>query len=240
MPVVRLDLAYDGTNFHGYAKQPSLRTVQGELEAVLEQIVGSVKTSVAGRTDSGVHARHQVVSFESDSDPAKLQRSINRMLGPEVVVTSASTAPAEFNARWSAIGRRYRYSILNRDWPDPFQARTSWHYRHPLDADSMTRSLQPLLGEKDFAGFCRKNVDKSTVRTLKDAVWRRDGELVALDIRADSFCQHMVRSIVALSVEIGRGRLPETAMKDLLESGDRNTSKGAAPARGLTLWEVEY
>lgn len=241
MPVVRLDLAYDGTDFHGYARQPGIRTVQDELETALHQIVGPVKTSVAGRTDAGVHARHQVVSFDCEADPAQLQRSLNRMLGPEIVITAAGTAPDSFDARYSASSREYRYRILNQSWPDPFQARTSWHYRHPLDTGRMTTALRPLLGETDFAAYCRKARGKSTVRNLMRAVWRRDGDAIVLfEVIADSFCHQLVRSLVAMSVEVGRGRLSENAVVEILQTGDRNLTKGAAPAHGLTLWEVSY
>ena len=137
MTTYRIDFAYDGSRFHGYARQPEVRTVQGELEAALFKLTGTVETAVAGRTDKGVHARAQVVSFETDEalDTVRIFRSLNRQLAPEIAVTRVGVAPAGFNARFSATGRAYTYLVLNREAPDPFLASTSWHYTSPLDLD---------------------------------------------------------------------------------------------------------
>lgn len=239
----RLDFAYDGTSFHGYARQPRVRTVQGELEDALFKLTGEVETSVAGRTDKGVHATGQVVSFTvaDELDTARVVRSLNRQLAPEIAIASVSVAPPGFSARFSAVGRAYTYLVLNRETPDPFLSRTSWHYETPLDVEPMNRGVAHLVGEHDFAAFCRKSGDRSTVRRLDTAAWTdRGAGLLAFDISASSFCHQMVRSVVALSVEIGRGRVEPDRVPGILESQDRGNAKGAAPAHGLTLVRVDY
>jgi len=241
--IYRIDLAYDGTGFHGYARQPQVRTVQGELEDALFKLTGEVETAVAGRTDKGVHATAQVVSFscDEDLDTVRVKRSLNRQLAPEIAISEVAVAPSGFSARFSAIGRAYTYLVLNRDTPDPFLCRTSWHYETPLDLEPMNRGVAYLLGEHDFAAFCRRSGDRSTVRRLDTARWADRGEgLLAFDISASSFCHQMVRSVVALSVEIGRDRVDADRVPAILSSQDRALSKGAAPAHGLTLVRVDY
>ena len=241
MPTYRLDLAYDGSGFHGYARQPAVRTVQGVLEEALFVHTGELDTHVAGRTDKGVHAEGQVVSFstEAELETEYLLRSLNRQLGPAVAALRLRVAPEDFHARFSATARRYRYRILNRETPDPFLASTSWHYEKQLDVTAMNAGIQVLVGEHDFAAFCRKS-NRPTTRQVRAATWSRHGDLVELDITARSFCHQMVRSIVAASVDIGRGLLPTDAIGTLLASRDRTLGRGAAPARGLTVVEVEY
>ena len=242
MPVYRIDLAYRGTAFHGYAKQPNVVTVQGLLEAALERVIGPVETTVAGRTDKGVHASGQVVSFETDSpvDDLRLSRSLNKQLSPDIAVLALGPAPAGFSARFSAVGRAYEYRILNREAPDPFLADTSWHYPGELDAARMAAAMVPLIGEHDFASFCRAVEGRSTVRDLRTAQWDRDGDLLAFRVEASSFCHQMVRSLVALSVDVGRGRIEPEAVGGILEAEDRNAAVGAAPPHGLTLMRVDY
>ena len=173
MSTYRLDLSYDGSGFHGYARQPRLRTVQGDLEEALERIIGPVDTVVAGRTDAGVHARHQVVSFVT-SEPIRyerLTRSLTKLLSPQIVVYEAGEVPDDFSARFSARRRTYRYTVLNSPFPDPLQRGYSWHVRHPLDHSAMNEALQYLVGEHDFASFCRHREGASTVRTVQSAEW---------------------------------------------------------------------
>lgn len=239
----RLDFAYDGTDFSGYAAQPGLRTVQGSLEEALRTILGAVRTHVAGRTDAGVHARHQVVNVETDREvePGILQRSLNSMLGPEVVVDRLQIAAPGFHARRDATGRTYRYQILTARWPDPFRDRHTWHRHEALDVDRMNAGAAFLVGEHDFASFCRKNPGKSTRRHVRSAYWTPiDEDLLVFEISADSFCHQMVRSIVALSVEIGRGNSGPGDLPAIQKREDRNAARGAAPARGLFLWRVNY
>lgn len=243
MAIYRIDLAYDGTGFHGYARQPGVRTVQGELEGALGHHAGRIETFVAGRTDKGVHATGQVVSFELDAtlDLDRVRRSLNRQLAPEIAVLSLAVAPAGFHARFSAVGRAYRYLVLARETPDPFLATTAWHYGRPLDERAMNEAAAFFVGEHDFASFCRRAGDRSTMRLVRRSVWsRRDGDVLAFDVAASSFCHQMVRSMVALCVEVGRGRVDPAATGGILAARDRHAAKGAAPPHGLTLVSVEY
>ena len=243
MTTYRIDFAYDGTDFHGYARQPEVRTVQGELEEALFKHTGEVETSVAGRTDKGVHATAQVVSFSprEQIDTGQVVRSLNRQLAPEIAIASVSVVPDGFSARFSAKGRAYTYLVLNRLTPDPFLARTSWHYETPLDLEQMNLGMTQLLGEHDFAAFCRKAQNRSTVRRLDHVEWVDRGEgLLEFNVAASSFCHQMVRSVVALSVEVGRGRVTVDQVAGILASADRHQAKGAAPAHGLTLVRVDY
>ncbi len=243
MTIYRIDFAYDGSRFHGYARQPEVRTVQGELEEALFKLTGEVETVVAGRTDRGVHAMAQVVSFESEKEleTDSIVRSLNSQLAPEIAVSSVAVAPDGFSARFSATGRAYTYLLLNRPIPNPFLATTSWHYETPVDLDLMNRGMSHLVGEHDFAAFCRKSGDRSTERRLDFAQWSQRGDgLLAFGVAASSFCHQMVRSLVALSVEIGRGRVDAATVPEILASRDRRQAKGAAPAHGLTLVGVRY
>ena len=239
----RLDFSYDGSDFSGYAMQPGRRTIQGDLQEALVHVLGEVKTHVAGRTDAGVHAHHQVVNVESLREvPAEtLHRSLNRMLGPEMAFESVAVVDPEFHARHHARRRTYRYFILNRRWPDPFRARTSWHYRYRLDVARLNAVAAHLVGEHEFASFCRKQAGKSTRRVVRAATWREGpDDILQFEITADSFCHQMVRSIVAQSVEIGRGNGEPADVPAILRQEDRNAARGAAPARGLFLWRVDY
>ncbi|NNF11180.1 MAG: tRNA pseudouridine(38-40) synthase TruA [Acidimicrobiia bacterium] len=239
----RLDFSYDGTGFSGYAVQPGLRTIQGELQRALQLVLGDFTTHVAGRTDAGVHARHQVVNVGADREvpPETLLRALNRLLGPEMAFESVTIADPGFHARHHATGRTYRYFILNRRWHDPFRDRTTWHYRYPLDVDRLNSTAAHLIGEHEYASLCRKREGKSTRRTVRTAHWEgAPDDIVRFEIAADSFCHQMVRSIVALSAEIGRGNGDPDDIPAILERQDRNAARGAAPARGLFLWKVEY
>lgn len=241
MPVVRLDLAYDGTDFHGYARQPDVRTVQGELEAALGRRLGPVQTVVAGRTDAGVHAAHQVVSFEVDPlpDVDRLVASLRKMLPPDIVITSGAAAPDGFSARFSARSRTYRYVVETGPVADPFWRRFRWHVPYPLDVPIMDAAARGLVGEHDFGSFCRRAPGRSTVRTVFAAAWEPAEHGVEFEVTAKAFCHQMVRSIVAACVDVGRGRLPAVYVAELLEARDRSMGRGAAPPHGLTLWRVD-
>jgi tRNA pseudouridine38-40 synthase len=244
--VVRLLLAYDGTGFRGWAAQrdPSLRTVEGELSAALERIGNEpVKLSVAGRTDAGVHARGQVTSFATTTDlaPERIRDSVNALLGPELVVRRSSDAPEGFDARFSATAREYRYVIATGDVADPFTARYVWHRPSPLHVPSMRRAAVTLLGEHDFASFCRNpGRGRSTVRDLHRVAVRRDEELVAITFRANAFLHQMVRSVVGTLVMVGTGRLEPDAVEAILAARDRSAAPQIAPPNGLTLERVFY
>lgn len=239
----RLDLAYDGSSFHGFARQPSLRTVQGDLEDALNRILEPVRTECAGRTDAGVHARHQVVTFETDQevDGKRLAKSLSQLLAPEIVVYRCEAVPEEFSARFSALRRRYKYRVLNRPFPDPLRRFSSWHVPDPLDVDAMNAACDLLIGTHDFASFCRPAEGRTTVREVLSAGWASQADdLVVFDVSATAFCHQMVRSLVAFTVDVGRGRLDPTTTADVLAARDRNAARGAAPPCGLVLWEVCY
>ncbi|MDQ3781836.1 MAG: tRNA pseudouridine(38-40) synthase TruA [Actinomycetota bacterium] len=243
MTTYRIDLAYDGTGFYGYARQDTVRTVQGELEAALLPFTGPVATYVAGRTDRGVHAAGQVVSLTTDVevDTARVVRSLNRRLGPEISVATMVAVPDGFHARFSAVGRAYRYLVIDGDTPDPFLARFAWHLGHRLDVGAMDRAAAVLIGEHDFASFCRQAGERSTVRLVRTARWERyRPDLVAFTVEASSFCHQMVRSVVATCARIGRGAMPVESMADVLAGGDRALTPGPAPPHGLTLLRVDY
>jgi tRNA pseudouridine38-40 synthase len=244
MPTCRLDLSYDGSGFRGYAANAGVRTVQGCLEEALALVLRHpVQTTVAGRTDAGVHARGQVVSFTVPEalDPARLQRSLNRLLAPEVVARAAAEAPEGFDARRSAVSRTYRYLIDDGPVPDPARRWTTWHFDTPLDEAAMARAAGAFLGEQDFASLCRAVEGASTVRRVVAAAWWREPDgLLVFEVKASAFCHQMVRSMVALCVEAGRGRLDPAAVPGILEARDRHAARGVVPPHGLTLWEVGY
>lgn len=199
MPRYRLDLAYDGSGFRGLARQPDQRTVQGELDAALERLIGAVTADVGGRTDAGVHARHQVATFQTDQpiDCAKVVRSLTKLVGPEVVVYRCAPVADEFSARFSASHRVYRYRVLNRPFPDPLRRSLAWHVRDPLDITAMNDASGHLVGEHDFATFCRKAEGRTTVRCIDAAAWSaRPDDVVRFEIKGSAFCHQMVRSIV--------------------------------------------
>jgi tRNA pseudouridine38-40 synthase len=249
-PLVRVKLvvAYHGAGFHGVAPQASgVRTVCGELRLALERLLGAPPggLTVAGRTDAGVHAWGQVMTFDAPAEKAlvvdELTWRLTRMLGPEVVVREAALVADEFCARRSALSRSYRYTILNRPVPDPFLAGTAWWVADPLDVRGMQAACDPLIGEHDFSSFCRKVEGQSLVRNLRSAevVSLADG-LLRFDVTAGSFCQQMVRSLAGTLVEVGRGRLHAGDISGILRARDRAAAGPVAPAHGLCLWAVEY
>ena len=243
---IRLTLAYDGTGFRGWARQrdPSIRTIEDVLSARLERILQApVKLSVAGRTDAGVHARGQVASFLTESlvPPERLQRALNASLAPEVVVIHAGDAPEGFDARFSARAREYVYRIHEAALPDPFIARFVWSRPGHLRQRPMREAARLLVGEHDFASFCRHpGADRSTVRDLRRLTVDRRGDLLSIRAEANAFLHHMVRSLVGTLVAVGEGTIEAGAIPAILEVRDRRVAGRPAPARGLTLEHVSY
>jgi tRNA pseudouridine38-40 synthase len=241
LPTYRLDLAYNGASFHGYAKQPDVRTVQGDLEAALKPHTGGAETFVAGRTDKGVHATEQVVSFVCDDlDTEQVLWSLNSQLAPEIAARHLVMVPDDFHARYSATGRAYRYRISGTTLHDPLSTGTTYTYPERLDVDAMNEAVVALVGAHDFAAFCRKQDGKATNRFVLWAWWRRTDEIIELSIGANAFCHQMVRSIVGVCLEVGRGRISPQTVPKILDSGERHRSAGAAPAHGLALVAVAY
>jgi tRNA pseudouridine38-40 synthase len=242
---VRLVVAYVGTGFHGFALQPGQATVGGALAGALERhLRHTVELTCAGRTDAGVHAWGQVVSFDAraDVDVTALARAVNRALRPNVVVRSASVAPEGFDARRWATGRRYRYRVLNRPVADPFLAGAAWHVPGELDVAAMRLACDPLYGEHDFSSFCRRAPGGgSLVRVVREARWVDAGEWEwRFEIEASSFCQQMVRAVVGTMVDVGLGKKKAGEMAGILRARNRAAAGQLAPPHGLYLWEVTY
>lgn len=241
--IVRLTLAYDGTRFRGWAENAGQRTVEGVLSDALGRVLGEApKLAVAGRTDAGVHARGQVASFGAvdETDLERLQRSINGMLAPEVVAWDVRRAPDGFNARFSATARAYRYVIDTGEWPDPFEARFVWHRPGALGLSAMRIGARPLIGEHDFASFCRRPQSGGTVRRLERLSIAAAGHRVEISVRANAFLHQMVRTLVGTLVRVGEGKLERTAVREILDARDRGRAGQMAPAHGLTLERVIY
>jgi tRNA pseudouridine38-40 synthase len=243
--IVRLVLAYDGSAFHGWARQRGpTRTVQGVLEDALAPVLGEApRLSVAGRTDAGVHASGQVASFAAggDLDLPRVQRALNAMLGPEVVVLTARRAPEGFDARYSATAREYRYTIRTGALPDPFDARFVWHRPGPLAIGPMRAGARSLVGEHDFASFCRApQPPAGTVRRLERLTVTARADVVYIGARANAFCHQMVRSLVGLLVAVGDGRIEPDAVPAVLAAKRRGAAGRVAPPHGLTLVRVVY
>lgn len=255
---IRLDLAYDGTDFSGWAAQPGRRTVEGELSAALTTVLRSpepVRLTVAGRTDAGVHARGQVAHCDVDPEayaavPGRSDRSpavalaarLRGVLPADVVVRSAGEAPEGFDARFSAIWRRYRYRICDDPAAaDPLWRRDTVVLGSSLDVSAMNSAASMLLGLNDFAPFCKKRDGATTIRTLLAFEWvRAEDGTVEGTVIADAFCHSMVRALVGCVVPVGEGRLEPTFALEVLRGGVRDPRVKVMPAHGLSLDEVGY
>jgi tRNA pseudouridine38-40 synthase len=247
-----MTIAYHGHGFFGLAVQPGLRTVAGVLTEALERVLRHpVTLAVAGRTDAGVHAWGQVVSFDTSARrlvPEDLQRTLNKLVGPAIAVREVAEAPEGFDARFSARSRRYRYTVLNRPVPDPFRATTSWHVPEALDLAALRLGCDALYGEQDFASFCRRprpapgvSAPPSLVRRVLDAGWAEvDEGVLRFEIEASAFCHQMVRSIVGTLVDMGIGRRRPGEMAAIIRARDRAFAGQPAPPHGLCLWAVRY
>ena len=255
---VRLDLAYDGTAFSGWAAQPALRTVQSELTSALTTVLRSpepVRVTVAGRTDAGVHARGQVAHVDVDRQawaalPGRSVREpgdalvsrLGGILAHDVVVRRATVAPDGFDARFSAVERRYLYRVADpAGVRDPLRRHDTVWWRRPLDVAAMDEAARSLVGLRDFAAFCKQREGATTVRTLLGFSWTRlpDGVLAAT-VRADAFCHSMVRSLVGAVVPVGEGRRDVDWPRSLLARGERTAGIHVMPPHGLSLEEVVY
>lgn len=237
-------LAYDGGPFRGFAKQADVRTVQGTLEDALSKVLRSeVKTSAAGRTDAGVHALGQVVSFstaEEIADVSDLKRRLNAMCGPEIAVLGLEPAGEGFDARFSASSRTYEYAVLNREVPDPFSRHSAWHVPDSLDLEAMRKAAGFLSGEHDFSSFARVEESQNPVRRIESIEIDQQEDLILFRITANSFLQQMVRSIVGTLVKVGAGKIPPDAVEEILRARDRAAAAAVAPPHGLFLVSVAY
>lgn len=251
---IRLDLAYDGTAFSGWATQPGLRTVQGVLEEGLATVLRvPVRLTVAGRTDAGVHARGQVAHVDvpghawralpGRSDRAPGEALVTRLAGvlpADVVVGRAGPAPEGFDVRFSAVWRRYAYRIDDGAAPDPLVRSWTLRHRRRLDAEAMDRAGAALVGTHDFLAFCKPREGATTIRTLQRLEVVRERGVVVVNVRADAFCHSMVRSLVGALLAVGEGRRAESWPAEVLAAVRRDSGVAVAPPQGLVLEEVGY
>ena len=254
---LRIDLSYDGSAFHGWARQLELRTVQAELEQALDTVLRTTGSSltVAGRTDTGVHARGQVAHLDlapesvgpaagrSHEAPLEaLRRRLNGVLDPDVRIRRVIEAPAGFDARFSAIWRRYAYRIADRpEVADPLSRGHVLHWSRELDLDAMNAASEHLLGEHDFAAFCKKREGATTIRSLLDLHWERNPAGIAVGtVRADAFCHNMVRALVGCLMAVGEGRRDGEWAAGVLADRRRDPAVRVVRPHGLTLEEVAY
>ncbi|MGX1768670.1 tRNA pseudouridine(38-40) synthase TruA [Dietzia sp. NPDC055343] len=260
---IRLDVAYDGTDFSGWARQPGLRTVCGTLETELAKVLREpVTVTVAGRTDAGVHAHAQVCHLDVDpvwldqrsleGRPELLVRRLARLLPDDVAVMGARWAPAEFDARFSALRRHYEYRLTTAPWgAEPTRARDTAAWQRQADLDLVRKASERLLGLHDFAAFCRRREGATTVRELQRFDWRVEpdprgtdapgaAEVWTASVSADAFCWSMVRSLVGGVMAVGEGRRSLDWITGLLSETQRSSAVPVAPARGLALVRVDY
>ncbi|MBI3595936.1 MAG: tRNA pseudouridine(38-40) synthase TruA [Nitrospirae bacterium] len=251
MPNIKLVIEYDGSRYHGWQRQPGLPTVQGALEAAVATIAQQRPTVIgAGRTDAGVHAQGQVANFKINArlTSAAWMRALNSLLPEDIVIVSAQKVSSRFHSRFSAVGKIYRYRILNRRYPPAIGRQYVWTVYSALDIRRMKSAAQVLLGKHDFSSFKGANPSEDRTKGKKrsavchlrrlDLVKRYDD--LVITIEADRFLQQMVRTIVGTLVEVGRGRRGPREMSILLQKKDRRFSGPTAPAQGLCLVEVKY
>jgi tRNA pseudouridine38-40 synthase len=244
---IALGIEYDGAGFNGWQTQPDGRSVQDALESALSGLAGHrVATICAGRTDAGVHATGQVASFTTESrlTTAQWLRALNAHLPPTVAALTVREMAPDFHARFNALSRQYRYTILNRPVRSALERGRVWHVAASLDGPAMATALAELVGQHDFAAFAGASAElkagASTTRTLLSATCRRDGDHVEFDLCANAFLPHMVRNIVGTLVLIGRGSLEPEAIGAILASRDRRRAGPTAPPDGLCLVRVNY
>ena len=242
--VLKLTLEYDGSNYSGWQVQPRHDSIQGRIEAALERIFAApIRVFGSGRTDAGVHARGQVasISIPRPFDPSELQRALNAMLPPDIVVLDIAPARDDFEPRRAARARVYEYRVLNRKLASAFEYRYSWLVREQLDLAAMNCAARIFIGEHDFAAFRSLGTDvTTTVRRVISSEWTRDADRLLYRVEGTSFLRHMVRAMVAAMIEVGRGKLTPEKVAAILAGRDRHAAPANAPPGGLYLVEVRY
>jgi len=246
MPNICLTIAYKGTNYAGWQRQKNAKTIQGEIEKVLNKISGEkIKLIASGRTDSGVHAKAQVANFYTQSkiSPPILQRALNAKLPKDISIVKIKKVSKDFHSRFCTKSKIYRYTILNGSVNDPFSHPYYHKFSFKLNTSLMKREAACLLGKHDFKSFQAKASFykiKSTIRTIKKINIKKEKNFICLEIEANGFLYNMVRNIMGTLIEIGRGYLPPGSMKKILDSRDRGKAGPTAPAKGLTLEKIFY
>lgn len=241
-------LAYDGSAYRGYQRQANhLPTVQASVEQALENILHRPTTIIgAGRTDAGVHAIGQVISFDANWQhaPAQLQRALNAVLPPDIALTTLQVAPDDFHPRFSALSRTYRYTVIESPVRQPLLRERAWQMQPTLDDTQMQEGAQRLIGQHDFGAFGKPPQGDNTVRHVLTSHWHVQaqpyGRELVYEVTANAFLHHMVRRMVALMVEVGQGRITPQTVTDVLNSRDRTRAKRIAPPQGLVLVSVAY
>ena len=245
---LRLDIAYDGSGFSGWASQRDQRTVQGELQRVLTHLAGQpIELTCAGRTDAGVHARGQVAHLDSEATEQLTVARINRALPGDVRILSVAEVTTDFDARFSALWRRYSYAVCDDPrGPEPLRRHHQLDVGRELDIDAMNQAANPLVGEHDFTSFCKLKEHGSTVREILDLRWERDVDVMTgiatavMHVTADAFCHSMVRSLAGALLPVGEGRKAADYPKQALEMRAREAGVTVMPAHPLVLEEVGY
>jgi len=241
---IKLTIEFDGTNYSGWQFQSGQDSLQARIEAALERIFSTaVRVRGSGRTDAGVHARGQVATFTLPRafDAAELHRALNAILPDDIVILNADAVGDDFDPRRHATSRVYEYRVLNQQMRSAFEHRFAWLIRDPLDLDRMKEAARIFIGEHDFAAFRTLGTEvKSTVRRVHVSEWRRDGAQLTYRVEASSFLRHMVRTMVATMVEVGRRKLQPDFVAQLFQHRERSMAPAAAPPQGLFLIEVRY
>ena len=241
---IRMTIAYRGTKYHGFQRQPNAKTVQGELEAQLSRVLnGPVTVYGCSRTDTGVHANEFVLHFHTEREIRckNLTRALNGYLPDDISVLGCEDAPADFHARFQCKGKEYLYLIHNHESKNPFLTDLAFHYRRPLDSELMNRAVQAVVGEHDFHSFCAQaTAETNCIRNIFAASVQREGTAVRVYISGDGFLYNMVRILVGTLLDINEGVFPPDALPDILASKDRLAAGRTAMAHGLYLNKVFY
>jgi tRNA pseudouridine38-40 synthase len=241
---VRLVVQYDGTQYAGFQVQPDCPTIQSELQAALTSLLGrETKVLGASRTDAGVHARGQVVTFTTENviPVERIVKALNGQLPPDIACVLAEEVSPDFHPQYAALRKQYSYRILNRELPSPFLGRYAWHVNLPLDLEAMREAGQQLVGEHDFAAFCAAGGSaKTSIREVYRLHLASEGEIIEMQIEGNGFLYMMVRIIMGTLVEVGQGGTPPWRVAEILASRDRNQAGCTAPPQGLCLVHIDY
>lgn len=241
---IRLTVAYDGGRYHGFQRQNNAVSVQNILEDKLSRVFGDeITLAASGRTDTGVHAYGQVISFfTAGTIPVeRIVRAVNSRLPDDIVVREAAEMTADFHARYSARSKVYKYKIQQGETLNPFRRNFAWYIRNQLDDDAVNRAMEYIVGQHDFSAFrASGSVQNNPVRTLYEARCERCGEMLEFTFWGDGFLYHMVRNLVGTLVNVGKGKLTVDGFRKILAGGDRTKAGATAPAQGLYLYKVYY